>query len=925
MLTRSSSLNDVHLPFYRRTPCQIERRHSFAGAIADIKNSDTCLSPVLKRREKKENLSEGALAEFINFRSELIYNKIDDYRAIDASNYISLGAASAVPYNQHGITLNENGELMLIKGESHNLVKGLLKKYATGFKYQTASIVALEGCAPPRFSRLFINEHGVLIGKNLKEGTLHAITIKNHPGHYDQEFRREQIEILIKPYNGPQVDNLTFKISEGKNISFSFEEGKLYLDTIETTEKKLDYSLCAYDVTLPLKKGIRLISVKKSGHLLQLELAKKNKKRIVYLDPLHISEKKVSARHLSHKPGQSLANRLGADPYEKYHSGQPFTSTRLGNFSSKYIPLILNNLDRFRIHLKKAKEENYKGNRSQAMQEGVKSLDPGVEAILTTSRHLIKQHKTDKRYSAATSATLLAKNRATTFANNKQLRQLVAAATGLTADKETLAASLLQIVSKLAPDEALTLSFNNALSFFLGTAAGGVPFNPGWFAGIVGSIMSSHNLILSPDQKGNILFTFANEKTRSLTPFIGTGQGLEKNLLAAGGANYMTVMPLEANIILMANSTNSDSFSFALKKENVKAFLDSMLTAKASGDIESQIIKEAEVKKRVEKSLILKVECKVEGRVQNGRMLNNTFVVLPRSAAGASLSANLLKLDIKKEKTIEGNDIKAQVKVKTLSAANIEAELFNENTIMPIPVYGSDPVLCFPLPLQQDKNATTLSSPSLFHKEKTEVTLFTDDGKKVTPEHSIVANALPDTLIKQSGLQEVANLPVIHSANKNNKMTLKALAGTREHFSLLRQDLKEIVHSLQQQERGSMGKDVSIHVFANYELIESDRQQRTSLEEQEKRLANQPDKLAKAKMRQELATLKKNARYRLKNFTLYRSSQLTQKASMALAIISFTQQNQILLSQRLEKVDFCYDGVSETVPAGFTSRASFIR
>lgn len=924
MLTRSCSLNKINEIYIPNMDFRRERRHS-VGGLTGIRNVADVPSPNLRRIDKKENLFDDTLREFINFRSELVYTKIDNYRNIDASNYVSLGAASTVPFNQHGITLDKNGNLTLIKGESHNLIKGLVKKYSTGFEYHSATLASHDGSITPQFSKLFINDHGVLVGKSSQDGSFFSITIKNRPRRYGKVSDREDLEISIKPYKGSQVDNLNFKISDDKTLSFSFEEGKLYLDAIESTNQKLDYSLCAYDVKLPLKKGIKLVSVKKTNNFLQIELQKKDKKRIVYLDPLHISVKKVAARHLSHKPCPSLHGRMGSDPYDKFHPGQPFTSTCFSQFSSPYIPLCAEGINDIRKGLKNAKKAAYKGeSKNKIIGEMARGIDPGFRAAVKTIEMLITDIGIRRRNTGHSSKAVFARNHDFLFSNKTELLKLLFAA-GVQGDKKQLAASLLQMVDKIAPDDSLTLSFNNSFSGFIGTAIGGVPFNPGWFAGIVGSVMSSHDLMLSPTQEGDIRFSFNNKNTKSVIPLAGTGQGLEKTLLAGSGITYMTVLPLEANMILIANSANSDSFSFALKRENAQELLDSMLTGKPLAGIQSQVIAEAEVKKQAEKNLTVKVECKVEGRLQNGQMINNDFVVLPRLGLGINLSANLLQMNSKQEKTIEGDEVKEKVKVKTVRVAGVEAELFNENTIMPIVLHGENPVHCFPLPLQQEKKSLIRASPSLFHKEKTEVILSENNSALQASENFVVAKALPDALIRQKSLKDVGNLAVIYSANKDNKTYIKELADTADDLSSYQRDIKEIMKSLQQQERQNMGKEVSFHALAHYELIESDRRLRVSLEEEEQRLKSLPDdKVAEKKLKQALATLKKNARYRLQGITIYRNNRLIQKESLKLAILNLTHLNQLELKQAIEKINFYYDNAEAIAPDSITHHATFI-
>ncbi|MGR6439149.1 hypothetical protein ACU42Y_11585 [Proteus mirabilis] len=48
---------------------------------------------------------------------------------------------------------------------------------------------------------------------------------------------------------------------------------------------------------------------------------------------------------------------VGENNYKNYHSGQPFSTQKIGNFSAKNIPFFSSAIDNARVHFDRAKQQ----------------------------------------------------------------------------------------------------------------------------------------------------------------------------------------------------------------------------------------------------------------------------------------------------------------------------------------------------------------------------------------------------------------------------------------------------------------------------------------------------------------------------------------------------------------------------------------
>jgi fatty acid-binding protein DegV len=67
-----------------------------------------------------------------------------------------------LPINNIGMSIDKNGDLILIKGDSYDLFKGMFKKYTTGYKYKTSQLKIDK--FDKKFESLYMDDDGILVG-----------------------------------------------------------------------------------------------------------------------------------------------------------------------------------------------------------------------------------------------------------------------------------------------------------------------------------------------------------------------------------------------------------------------------------------------------------------------------------------------------------------------------------------------------------------------------------------------------------------------------------------------------------------------------------------------------------------------------------------------------------------------------------------
>ncbi|MCX8961142.1 hypothetical protein EHW64_08230 [Erwinia psidii] len=338
MLKRSHSTSDAR---YFIDTHNVTRRHSFSSGK---ENSYLEKIEKIKNSLAEFKHSDAILNLHLAFQPDLAEIAYSDARVedISAKDFVYCGTAVALPVNKAGILLDKEGRLMLIKGKEYNLFKGLIVKYTSGYKYQIAPLIT--GKQDIRFSHLYMNDKGLLIGDEKETGKSHIIKIST-PEHSDKS-EKQYISIGLEEYNKNNIsDDLMFKVDENTFVSYFFSDNKLYLKSIRTDKQDKDISILSHEILLPLKKNCTLASVKRSQNHLQIEIKKGNKTRIYYINPAHISNRKLLIKKsaISHHKTSHLAlvTILTRNTMQVIHSPQTEKVILVANMCLFFPPLLI--------------------------------------------------------------------------------------------------------------------------------------------------------------------------------------------------------------------------------------------------------------------------------------------------------------------------------------------------------------------------------------------------------------------------------------------------------------------------------------------------------------------------------------------------------------------------------------------------------
>lgn len=313
--------------------------------------------------------------------------KDTDVKNINSANYVYCGAATSMPTNNFGITTDSKGRLILIKGKSNDLCKGVFKKYTDGYKYETAQLI--NATEDKKFDKLYLADDGKLIG--VEKGTFRSFIVNISIPECVNENQGQNIIIDYIEHNPlNQSHEMNFSIKENVTACFYLKDNKVYSKLTAKLEGTQFYSFILSEIKLDLKKSYKINSIKRAAGYLQIEVSSEAKKRVYYLNPLNILASNSHEKTISHKPMQDFSSRLGNDPYEKYHTGQPFVSDRKANFSSKNIPLFSSVVDNFRANIKKAKSFSQRGKGKEASMSATKAFDPFMNSARSAIAGLVK-------------------------------------------------------------------------------------------------------------------------------------------------------------------------------------------------------------------------------------------------------------------------------------------------------------------------------------------------------------------------------------------------------------------------------------------------------------------------------------------------------------------------------------------------------
>ncbi|WP_413730456.1 hypothetical protein [Sodalis sp. RH22] len=696
------------------------------NAVSGTKENDPPLATFMLRRT--EALSDiNSESDLVLIKSTLRYDLAGADYALDAAQYVYSGSLRDGFFLQQGITLDQEGRIVLVKGKQKDFFKGAWQKVMGTKKFYIAT-VDFKDHDDLRFDRLIVNDKGSLIGKKKGAADYYKLTLNTDSttttldvnAGFDACFN---ISILLKklPQAGRMPDDLCLHSHDRKTVELVFKEGSLFLaipaQGYDHTRGRREIKL-----RLPLSGAVNILSACQILNRVKLTVNHNGKLNVFYLDADHVDAVKATIRHLSQKPPQNFSSGSGNNPYDKVFSGQPFTNYRWGKFSSRRIPLLAKTIDNFRVRLKRARALNYRGDRRRAGIALAQAVDPGVRCLAQTLTKKIAQPPRVAAPQTGTHAFTREFGEINKFVNNKEMNKLFASASSYLSAKEDISDKIRYTLSLLGKNESISLNKLFDASFFFGIAAAGLPFMPGWFTGAMVRYSRGQSLTLTKNDNGSIKLNYNKINYKTLIAILGTGQGLEENgkLLNYNNIDFSTVLPLEANAILVANKNAQFNFSIDVCEQEIGLLLDAIFIPQSAALHREQhlapyfakLIRQAITKTCRGQGATLLLEAKSELRAQVGFMADpNTFMVLPRTALGAGGAVNIFDINKQTDEVttyFSGqpvNDRQVNLQQKYLGFSLFS---YQESKIMPIamtPAPGNT-LLCFPLPLTEELKQT---------------------------------------------------------------------------------------------------------------------------------------------------------------------------------------------------------------------------
>ncbi|HEJ9660257.1 TPA: hypothetical protein ACKRFJ_000931 [Proteus mirabilis] len=605
----------------------------------------------------------------VRYKNNNIENKANqETRAFNinhAMNYIYLGSTDMSIVSNMGVTLDDDGSLLFIKGKSRDLFKGLYYKYIKEFKYKGFKVhQENEGNEEKKFDSLFIDDSGTLVGKVKGESNYLKIDINRGREIYSrnsintkEEDKRIRIIINYDNYNvnGENLTNNIVQVNrDGKDIQIKLSEGKLFVSGLdEITAPVVDVvdgsSQPEYEIRLPAYKNINIKSISKAGSLVKLTVEKNNKIKNYYLNPLYIQSEKehqYKVSYLLYKPSQNIYSSLGTDGYEKYYSGQPFHSQHIGNFSSKNIPFISSILNDYRVRRAKIKHDVAIGEYKSASIQALKVVDPGLKGILKNlkSIFLSKASPSDNKEKNINHLNKSMNTFMETF--NRVVR-------GINNGK-TQADVCLSVINKLKPEESIIINDINDSGLFFSAKILQISTFSSLSIGLMAGYSKTHTLILSKDKENKIVFSFINKANLSASIGVTAGFGGFSQSSAQNDIAYSASGPLMATLLLSSEINKKSNFSFSLNEEEFKLFINGYQNKKiaVSGDVErenidpiiNKIIESATLEYERKFGLSLDLDIRSEIKATLDISVNeNTNLSAPRGAVGANIRLNFFK------------------------------------------------------------------------------------------------------------------------------------------------------------------------------------------------------------------------------------------------------------------------------------------
>ncbi|MEQ5347082.1 hypothetical protein ABN253_02680 [Proteus genomosp. 6] len=844
---------------------------------------------------KKEKYPVEGLANSNN-----IYHKNNDkqkeekkFSLNNANNYVYLGSTNTPSLNNMGITLSDDGSLTLIKGKTHDLFTGIYQKhFKGGFKYNLFNIESQDG-DNMKFKELYVDHNGFLIGNKCNN-------IDNSSDLYKIKFNKVEEEYSLNNTSSNAIssnfsveyekyivdDNLNQDLSNINNVVELKENNiiKINREGLDLTIKLKDNALYAqglpnkissgdqvdgvdgasiemeeYKIKIPLKNTDKILAIKPILNQVQLVVDKGNKIKIYYLDPLNIfaiKDYQYEVTRLKQEPPLSFYSVIGENNYKNYHSGQPFSTQTVGNFSSRNIPFFSSFIDNARLNINKAKEQ-YALKEYKAMVKNIaKAVDPGFRGLFCNIKQLI--NSSTSVYNSKPMALYGIKENI-----GKSYDVLNRAVKGIK-NSTTQGEVIYSLVNSLKDKENITINHHNDIRAFFGINAFQLPNNIGVNAFLLASYVKSHSITLSKSEDNKITFSFINNNKNLLVAGLSAGIGGYEKRWDLGNVDYGFVTPVMASALLGATYAKKSNFSFSLDINDIPNFINQGLNQN-----ENELINNSTLEIDHNISLSLGTEVRSEASFDVDVMINpNMELTVPRNAIGINFILNLLKLNLNINKFIDygKTDVTKKTKRLDLNLLELGVDIYRDLKFMPSTSNSDNVIQWYPLTSVKDfelmvkKRINSLLSFTLFKSEKLISAEKLDQDKKDIkgiykrilkinrllekyPEKYHLSNSISklDSIYLNLSSDKKAINKLKNSINKNLMTTpfqskedifQEKITKENRQYNIDRflSSLKERKETLSSQTKDNMNEKFKPYFTANYQLNRQGRSLRSDLQ-----------------------------------------------------------------------------------------------
>lgn len=898
-----------------------------------------------------------------------------------ANNYVYLGSTNTSLLNNMGVTLEEDGSLLLIKGRSYDLFAGLYHKYLKGgFKYEGFNIVS-KNRESIKFKEIYVDLDGFLIGRKRDNNSasekdiFYKINFKKIEKEYDLEslkqeninsnFLVEYEEYIPKEnekHDLSSINNIVekkekniLKINrEGMRIEIKLKDNQLFakgLPTIlESKWDEVDSEVKEYKIKLPLKGKDKILAIKPVLNKIQLVVDKGNKIKIYYLDPLNIfsiKDYQYEVTRLTQEPPLSFYSMVGENNFKNYHSGQPFSTQTIGNFSSRHIPFFSSLIDNSRVYIDKAKQQYALKKYNAMMLNIAKSVDPGFRGLFSNIKQLVNSSVSPyKNKNIALDG--VKKNITKSYAVlNKVVK-------GINNGK-TQGEVIYSVVKELKEKESITINHYNDMRAFFGINAFNLPKNIGVNAFLLASYAKTHSCTLSKAEEvkeetkePEVIFSFVNKNNTDISAGLSAGIGAYNQRWGNDSINYGVITPAMASVILNINHEKQSNFSFKIALDDVAECIDKGLNI-----TKDRLKYSSTLKENRDINASLGVELRSEASFDVGVSVgSNTEVTIPRNAIGANFIANILKLNININKfldygQLESDESKREVSLKLL---DFSFELYRDLKFTPSSTSSTNEIQWYPLTtvknfeLMIQKKINALLGFSLFNSEelksKEEIEKSNSNRKEIY-KNILKINKLFDSYPNQHEVSKSIDkldkvyLNLLSGKEFKNKLVLNKkerkddyqTENTKNNANIINEnpeiqqflsDLKERKETLSSQTKSNMNEKFKPYVVSKYRLNEKSKKLYSDAKDKLNNLINEIKSNKEVKLDEikekldqlyiECTQELKEVEYNLDSIDVMSISELADKEkSLPMVFVRLGSQKSIIHHQVKGEIKFKYD------------------